>query len=441
MDDSMMLFDVLMDAMCCVACADGKFVKLEKLAIHALAQKEHFGWSHDEVERRINTFVERVKANGWRRTTDEVCARLPRFAEIHREDVLRSCIDRVMLADGTAHPKEIALCRKFMRSCTQTPAPKAPPAQGSEATSPAGTVALQRTDGGWLLPPDRDVIPVTAQLSDGRRIEGVAEAVHRADDGSASVLNIGPLQWIDDCPVVLGKQYQATDLVELAWRTDVTVGPPPAPAAWSATWAEPTPLSTGPSYSEKDNRGTRHDTERLASLYWMGRMGSSKKDPFVLYAFDSGDAAHAALRELPCIHVAADSRKLICTEVLIFGYYATESGTYEAIVCGADLTHELWEQAKASFVRHGGRPVGRGALEPPAGAGPDRTKKPQADKVVFVREDRRDPGMVYRIHTGPDAASAQAFLEQHPVTQPLYYLVVETPEGNYCRDIMGMYKE
>ena len=139
--------------------------------------------------------------------------------------------------------------------------------------------------------------------------------------------------------------------------------------------------------------------------------------------------------------MAEDSNKLICTEVLIFGYYATEPGKCEAIVCGADLTHDLWEQAKARFIAHGGRPVGQGALEPRAGAGPDKTKKARPDKVVFVREDRREPGMVYRIYEGPDAASAKAFLEQNPVTERLLYIVVETPEGNYCRDAMGMYKE
>ena len=41
----------------------------------------------------------------------------------------------------------------------------------------------------------------------------------------------------------------------------------------------------------------------------------------------------------------------------------------------------------------------------------------------------------------PNAASAKAFLQQNPVTQNLFYLVVETPEGNYCRDIQGIYTE
>lgn len=199
------------------------------------------------------------------------------------------------------------------------------------------------------------------------------------------------------------------------------------------------------SFTEKDNRGTRHDTMSVASSYWIARMSSPKKDPFVLYDFDAEKDARQALLELPCIHVAADSGKLICTEVLIFGYYQADSGKYEAIICGDDLTHELWEQAKASFIKHGGRPKGQGEQEPEKRAVPaQKAKVPQPGKVVFVREDRKQrygATMVYRIHKGPDATSAQAFLEQNPVTRQLYYIVVETPEGNYCRDIQGIYKE
>ena len=48
---------------------------------------------------------------------------------------------------------------------------------------------------------------------------------------------------------------------------------------------------------------------------------------------------------------------------------------------------------------------------------------------------------IYRIYSSPDAASAKAFLDKNPVNQALLYLIVETPEGNYCRDVQGMYKE
>ncbi|MBA7687180.1 hypothetical protein ES703_95640 [subsurface metagenome] len=197
------------------------------------------------------------------------------------------------------------------------------------------------------------------------------------------------------------------------------------------------------SFTEKDNMGTRHDTLSIASAYWMARIQSPKKEPFVVYTFDVDKDAREALLELPCIHVAEDSQKLICTEVLIFGYYPTEQGKYEAIVCGGDLTYELWEQAKASFSEHGGRR--KNDLEPERRAtAAVKVKAAQLGKVKFVREDhsqRMGTTMIYRVHKGPDAASAKAFLEQNPVTKQFYYIVVETPEGNYCRDIQGIYKE
>lgn len=107
-------------------------------------------------------------------------------------------------------------------------------------------------------------------------------------------------------------------------------------------------------FTEKDNVGSRHDTYSRASSYWMARISSPKKDPFTMFVFDDANSAREALLELPCIHVAVDSHQLICTEVLILGYYPVDGGKYEALICGDDLTHELWEQARANFTRHGG---------------------------------------------------------------------------------------
>jgi len=217
---------------------------------------------------------------------------------------------------------------------------------------------------------------------------------------------------------------------------------------WSrlfGTAAAPARESGEKVYRERDNRGTRHDALSKATTYWMARMQSARKDPYAMYVFDREEDGRAALLELPCIHLAEDTKQLICTEVLIFGCYRREDGKYEALVCGDDLTHELWEQARDSFARHGG--TRKNDLEPekreptkPAST----TSAAPASQVKFVREDRQEKmgkTFVYRIYQAPDAASAKAYLEQNPVHQQLYYVIVETPEGNYCRDIDGMYKE
>ena len=38
-------------------------------------------------------------------------------------------------------------------------------------------------------------------------------------------------------------------------------------------------------FGEKDNRGTFQDTFSKASSYWLARIHSTKKDPFILYNF------------------------------------------------------------------------------------------------------------------------------------------------------------
>jgi len=203
------------------------------------------------------------------------------------------------------------------------------------------------------------------------------------------------------------------------------------------------PAAQAKAYREKDNRGTRQETVSQATAYWLARNMQQKFDPFVLYTFADETSAREALLELECMRLAGDSGKIICTETLIFGYYRTDEGKYEAIVCGDDLSYDLWESARSSFARHGG--VKRNEKEPAKEKkAPSSRQQGGAREVKFVREDRREQmghTLIYRIHNGPDAASAKAFLEENPVTRPLYYLVVETPEGNYCRDKDGMYKE
>ena len=69
----------------------------------------------------------------------------------------------------------------------------------------------------------------------------------------------------------------------------------------------------------------------------------------------------------------------------------------------------------------------------------------EVENVRFLREERRTTPMghvaVYRIFRAPDAMMAKQFLKDRPVSEPFLYIVVETPQGNYARDIQGIYKE
>jgi hypothetical protein len=175
----------------------------------------------------------------------------------------------------------------------------------------------------------------------------------------------------------------------------------------------------------------------------MARNVNQKFEPYALYVFDLEQSAREALLGLPCMQLAHDTGKVICTETLTFGYYRTEEGKYEAIVCGNDLSREVWASARASFLEHGG--VRKNEQEPSDGPkAVAASRSGDARQVRFIREDRRErmgQQMIYRVHQGPDAESAKAFLHDHPVTKNFCYVIVETPDGNYCRDIDGIYKE
>ena len=70
------------------------------------------------------------------------------------------------------------------------------------------------------------------------------------------------------------------------------------------------------------------------------------------------------------------------------------------------------------------------------------------ESVKFVRrytEARQTPlgpaQFSYEIYKSDTAEAARQFLEHHNVGEPQHYVVVETPEGNWAKDIQGMYKE
>lgn len=195
--------------------------------------------------------------------------------------------------------------------------------------------------------------------------------------------------------------------------------------------------------SERDNVGTRQHTFDQAVAYWTMRNMRQEFDPFTLYVFDSEAAARKALLELDCIHQARDTGNLICTEPLIFGYYSTPDRHYEAIVAGASLSHELWQKAKESFEKHGGR---RKSEQEPEKQPTHVTKKPPdiASKIRLVRKytDENRPGNpTYEDYECDDVEAAKDFLMTRSVDKEQYYVTVKTPMGTWGLDIKGLYKE
>ena len=205
-----------------------------------------------------------------------------------------------------------------------------------------------------------------------------------------------------------------------------------------------TDASGAKKYYEASNLGSRHDTCDKAMGYWLGeRPNKAVKPPFTLFTMPTQESGEEALLELPFIHRASDTGKLICDRIMTFGVYeVTENkkptGTYEAIVCGSDLTAEEFEAAEAALLKHGGKR--KNAQKPEGEVKPVLVENGNPELVKF-KENLTRGDATYVVHTAPTKADALAFLQKKTVKTLSRYLVVDTPEGNLGRDINGIYEE
>lgn len=206
-----------------------------------------------------------------------------------------------------------------------------------------------------------------------------------------------------------------------------------------------TATSAGKLYYEQDNAGTRQETMAQAIAYWKKeRPGLSNEQPFTLFTFSSADAAEEAMLELPFFHKAVDSGKLICDRMMTFGCYETKhrgvrTGQYEVMVTGNDLTTAELFFAETVFSDHHGRCKIRNvpcvSADSPAEGG-------NATLVRYTETIKGNDGIsTYEVYTGPDKASAIAFLQEKKVVRRLFYMIVDTPEGSFGKDFVGLYQE
>ena len=65
MEKQINIFEILMDAICCVMCADKKVTTKERKAVHKILEKTKAPWDSDEINDRINRFIKRGKKEGF----------------------------------------------------------------------------------------------------------------------------------------------------------------------------------------------------------------------------------------------------------------------------------------------------------------------------------------------------------------------------------------
>lgn len=218
------------------------------------------------------------------------------------------------------------------------------------------------------------------------------------------------------------------------------------------------------SFAERDNVGTRYETQDRVQNFWAPYLLGRPKFPFVFYDMPSKQNALDAMLALPPIKLASDSGKLISTEVLQFGVYPNASSgtaaTWGFFLAGERITPALYEAAVASCRKyHGTNP--RVSDPPGAAAVVSNSSQPSSASVTFDWEERVDmlkqmkargisivgsenlpPQIAIKRHyKAPNRDAALAFLKANPVDKPLYYLVVHTPEGAFGRDKDGIFDQ
>ena len=192
-------------------------------------------------------------------------------------------------------------------------------------------------------------------------------------------------------------------------------------------------------FYQKDNHGNLHDTFEKAQLYWLvKRPKMNKMIPFILYQFNSSSNASSALLELPFIHRARDTNNLICDRIMEFGYYKVEESLYEAIIAGSDLTLEEYKNVENCFKNHGG--WHKNHLEPSSSIKSNDDSISDKYDVKFVKKYTKNE-CTYECYEAKTKADAMKFLGEKEVTQNLYFIIVDTPEGNIEKNKNGIYEE
>lgn len=60
---------------------------------------------------------------------------------------------------------------------------------------------------------------------------------------------------------------------------------------------------------------------------------------------------------------------------------------------------------------------------------------------VKFKEKIKIKNNIYEVYTARNKQDAHEFLQNKPVSKSLYYIVVETPDGTWGKDIAGLYQE
>lgn len=212
-------------------------------------------------------------------------------------------------------------------------------------------------------------------------------------------------------------------------------------------------------YKSNDNLGTTYTDHKKVSAAWMAQgmmvgKGSkitiysdkgesiekeSKGHPYICYTFNTEDAARKGLSSISFIKIASDTNEFISLETLEFGCYETETkGQWEVIIWGENFTSDMFEESNKKLSAAGGKKKGERVPTKKTQSKPKTSTR--KGKVKYIRTNVQGPN-TYEVHEAPSKEVALEFLKNKTVTKGRYYVIVETPEGNWGKDINGIYQE
>jgi hypothetical protein len=202
-------------------------------------------------------------------------------------------------------------------------------------------------------------------------------------------------------------------------------------------WKDGKCIKCGKTIRFNDNLGTLIKTGDEAFASWQPYLMNNYTGSLV-FKFPNLESAKNALSKLSFIHFAVDENELVASEIIEYGYYK-DHGVFYAVIWGPSFTIEMFNEAKKTLKNAGGVLF--------KSQKPTKTQKTDEfemddddDEVTFVRNEQMG-NAYYEIYSGKSKKSALAFLGNNPVNESFFYRIVETPEGNYGRDINGVYQE
>jgi hypothetical protein len=200
-------------------------------------------------------------------------------------------------------------------------------------------------------------------------------------------------------------------------------------------------------FYERDNIGLRHETQGEGESYFFS-LFSRDPESILFYFFDSKELAEKALEKLPCIHIAQDSRKFICTKMITFGVFPAinkeDKSVWSALLAGQNLTNEIWNLGKASFINYGGKMRREEKIDnvSPKKMEINTSNEKTRTSVTFIKKENTILSgfpATNEIYEASSRSDAIEFLKDKIVTQNSYFIIVNTPEGRVAKDIQGIF--